>query len=272
MTDHQNLLSATNGVLLPSYIWYRSSVPENSTNGSSAFGATTTTTTTTTGLEHMDSDELLVKEWNQLSLTEREHVEEEVHGVAIYQKEDNEAFVKESLEHLEDELHKLRKRRPSYDKAVFLNPSYVKSRDFRLLFLRSEYFDTKKAAERLVGHFDLKLQLFGLDKLSRDIKLEDLPEEAVAALNCGAIQILPGKDRTGRSIICVANKYQNYNSCSLAEVSKSHQVYDNTLIALTFLTRKITLSAIKVANGFLSVYGGFRRRRITKKRSCAFGL
>jgi hypothetical protein len=202
---------------------------------------------------------LLVQEWNQLSLQEREQVQEEVHGVASYIQEE-EGFVNKCLSELDEELRNIRKR-TAYDKAFFLNPSYVEDRDFRLMFLRSEYFDAHKAANRLVDHFDLKFGLFGVEKLATDITLEDLPQDALAALNCGSIQNLPGKDRTGRSIICVANKYQKYDSCSLAEVSQKERELRGHLSApfYTAILLMLLIAFEKVANGLASVYASLGR-------------
>jgi hypothetical protein len=86
------------------------------------------------------------------------------------------------------------------------------------MFLRSEYFNSRKAARRLVDHFQLKLVLFGLEKLVTDITMDDLPDDALDCLHCGHIQILPVKDSSGRTIIFLAKKYQKYESCSLPEV------------------------------------------------------
>jgi hypothetical protein len=162
-----------------------------------------------------DPDALQINEWNQLSTLEREKVQEEIHGVAGVTQEGKE-FVDLCLTELEAEIRLIRKR-VAYDRALFLNPTYI-GRDFQLMFLRSEYFDARKAARRLVDHFQLKLVLFGIEKLVTDITLDDLPEDALDCMNCGNIQILPAKDRSGRTIVCVAQKYQKYESCSLPEV------------------------------------------------------
>jgi hypothetical protein len=164
-----------------------------------------------------DSDALLAREWNQLTLRMREQVQEEVHGVASSIQEEDE-FVNKWLIELDVELRNIRKR-SAYDKAVFLNPSYVKNRDFGLMFLRSEYFDAQKAANRLVDHFEMKLELFGVEKLATDITLEDLREDALDCLNCGTIQVLPKKDRSGRTVICALQAYQKYDTYSIPDVS-----------------------------------------------------
>ena len=70
-------------------------------------------------------------------------------------------------------------------------------------FLIASNFDPKHAAERIVRHFEIKMEIFGKQKLTKDILLSDLPEEDVAEFRNGYLQILPCPDRTGRLNICV---------------------------------------------------------------------
>jgi hypothetical protein len=219
---------------------------------------------------------LLVREWNQLTLQRREQVQEEVHGVASNIQEEDE-FVNKCLSELDEELRIIRKR-SAYDKAVFLNPSYVKNRDFGLMFLRSEYFDARKAANRLVDHFEMKLELFGVEKLAKDITLEDLREDALDCLNCGTIQVLPNKDRSGRTVICALQAYQKYDTCSIPDVSKNDVVFHWRRLSLVsyslefLMTLHISLLFMTGANGLVSVYGSLGRFRISTDGSSNLGL
>jgi hypothetical protein len=152
-----------------------------------------------------DTEAMLVDEWNQLSAQEREQIQEELHGVsdgAI--DEDSPMFVNQCLLEMEEEIKLIRKRH-AYDKALFLNPKYVKDRDFRLMFLRAECFHPRNAANRLVNFFAFKLELFGIDKLGKTkVTQEDLDKDDMHALREGRVQVLPQKDSSGRAVLVVS--------------------------------------------------------------------
>ena len=152
-----------------------------------------------TNIENMDN--LRVEELNQLSQKARERAQEEVHCVFDEFIEEDPGFVERRLAQLDDAISKSRKKF-AYNRALFLSPSYVKDRDFALMFLRSADFNPRKAAECMIAHFDLKLELFGLECLARAITLEDLNEEDMAALMAGSCQYLSEKDRGGRAVVC----------------------------------------------------------------------
>ena len=121
----------------------------------------------------VDTDSFLARELNQLSIEERSKALEEVHGIPQILNEDPEELEKQ-FEIMEKELTENIKDKKAYDRALFLSPKYVKDRSFRLLFLRAELLDGKKAAIKMVNHFQYKLELFGVEKLVKDIELEDL--------------------------------------------------------------------------------------------------
>jgi hypothetical protein len=147
-----------------------------------------------------------LKQLNLQSAQERERVLEEVHGVADSQCEETPELIDQRLHLLEEEIQ-LIKKRTSYDRALFLSPKYVLDRDFRIMFLRSELFDARKAANRLVRFFESKKELWGDDKLARPITLDDFDEDGLAFLKHGAIQVLPEKDQSGRSVFFLATKH-----------------------------------------------------------------
>jgi hypothetical protein len=148
-----------------------------------------------------DMDKMLAQEVHNLSLQERNRVYEEVHGVAEHLKEDPE-FVAHGLSEFDWHLSTIRIK-PAYDFALEQSPEYVNDRNFRLIFLRSTEFDAHKAAQKFVNHFDFKMELFGREKLARNITLDDLDGRDLIYLRSGAIQILPATDRIGRPIIFV---------------------------------------------------------------------
>ena len=78
---------------------------------------------------------------------------------------------------------------------------FVWDRKFCLKFLRADRFDSERAASRMVEYFRVKRDLFGPEKLSQEIMLEDLGNEGIQALKFGAQQILPTRDSQGRAIV-----------------------------------------------------------------------
>eukprot|EP00980_Cylindrotheca_fusiformis_P027849 scaffold22560_cov135-Cylindrotheca_fusiformis.AAC.60 len=75
--------------------------------------------------------------------------------------------------------------RASFDRAFQQDCDYVNSQ--RLKFLRAENFDPAAAASRMIAFFQIKEDLFGADKLSRDILLRDLSADDLESLRAGGI-------------------------------------------------------------------------------------
>ena len=161
-----------------------------------------------------DAGALLAQELSQLSLEERERVFEDIHGVPQLIEEEP-VFVDACLERMEAELCRIPSK-PAYERALFLAPRRVKDRKFRLMFLRAEKFDTAKAATRLVNYFDYKLELFGIDRLVKDITYDDLDEDDLATMMTGHMQFVPGNgDQAGRTILFANQtqvKYRNFRN------------------------------------------------------------
>eukprot|EP00980_Cylindrotheca_fusiformis_P027555 scaffold21162_cov83-Cylindrotheca_fusiformis.AAC.1 len=150
----------------------------------------------------MDSeyiDSIIARQLASLSVQEREKAYMDVHGVSEEVVETPQ-MIEEGLENLDRELKQL-SQKAAYDKATEMNAAYTANPDFRLAFLRSELFDIQKAAQRLVRHFHLKLDLFGEDRLVSDITQDDLSRNDILALYSGHSQVLNSKDRAGRLII-----------------------------------------------------------------------
>lgn len=147
------------------------------------------------------SDDLLAREWNEMSRKERERTQEEVHGVVSAAVEEAPEFVRKRIGQMDDEISKYRKKF-AYDRALFFSPSDVKDRNFSLLFLRAVDFHPRKAADRMIAFFELKLELFGIETLVRPITLDDITEEDKEPLEAGTHQFLPEKDRAGRAVFC----------------------------------------------------------------------
>jgi hypothetical protein len=148
-----------------------------------------------------DPNRILAKEMTELSIKEREIVFHDLHGVAEPIHEEPELIAK-SLAELDIEIANT-PNAEAYKQAERSDPQYVHRLEFRLMFLRSEKFDVKRTASRLIRHFDTKLELFGSESLAREIRYEDLNDGAVKCLKGGSFQMLPLRDRTGRAVACI---------------------------------------------------------------------
>ena len=134
-------------------------------------------------------------------MVDRENALFDVHGVSdSYQKETPE-LVARSLEELQSSIEQIKDKHAS-DIAASQDPSCVSDRVFRLKHLRSVNFDVTKAAAKFVSFFEVKLELFGIDRLTKTITLDDLDPEDMECLNSGFCTILPLQDRAGRTVVC----------------------------------------------------------------------
>jgi hypothetical protein len=104
------------------------------------------------------------------------------------------------------ELHKevfnivqLKKGRSYYKQAQEMSAEYVRAQHVR--FLRSKCYDAREAAKLLEKFFELKLNLFGVDNLARDIKMSDQAQEDIEHWKTGYVQVLPQRDLAGRKIL-----------------------------------------------------------------------
>ena len=152
------------------------------------------------------TDAELAKSLHELSAQDRNSLYEDIHGVAPVAAEDPE-LVTRRLNQLEDEIERVKDDKSAYSKALFLAPRLVKSREFRLMFLRATNYDPRQSARRIVQHFRDKARLFGEGKVGKTITLEDLNEDDMAALQSGAEQFLPVPDRAGRAVAVQARKH-----------------------------------------------------------------
>ncbi|KAL3939101.1 MAG: hypothetical protein SGARI_001493 [Bacillariaceae sp.] len=184
------------------------------------------------------SETLIASQLNQLSVNERDSVLQDIHGVAELIDE-SPSFVQQSLTSLQEELDAMvlqyQKNNPQSTCALemALNQeltaclyhsqqssfrkhsrcSLLGSTTFRLSFLRAAKFEPKNAAERIFQHFQEKLELFGPDKLTKDILIQDLDEETMECLGCGRMQLLPQRDRAVLVGIRKLHKeYRDFNS------------------------------------------------------------
>eukprot|EP00339_Tiarina_fusa_P004924 CAMPEP_0117013002 /NCGR_PEP_ID=MMETSP0472-20121206/10810_1 /TAXON_ID=693140 ORGANISM="Tiarina fusus, Strain LIS" /NCGR_SAMPLE_ID=MMETSP0472 /ASSEMBLY_ACC=CAM_ASM_000603 /LENGTH=482 /DNA_ID=CAMNT_0004716191 /DNA_START=113 /DNA_END=1561 /DNA_ORIENTATION=+ len=148
-----------------------------------------------------EADTALAREMNKLSVQERERVFDDMHGVAPVQEETPD-FVTGCLEAMDLALSLLAKvKRRALDRALFFKPSIETDKKFKLMFLRADAYDPRKAAKRMAKYFEEKLILFGEAKLTKRITLDDLTLHDIRQLNLVGCVVLPNTDQVGRPIL-----------------------------------------------------------------------
>lgn len=158
-----------------------------------------------------DVDKALAEELLKLSMTDYDKLNFEVHGLAQVDDDESEVFVQTCFGQLQAELDTqlCSKRRnkvsvEAYRQVSTVYPDYVHDPTFRLRFLRSERFDIKLTAEKIIKHFHSKCQLFGEgDVLGRDVTLADLSTADMNVLSSAFLQVLPIRDTAGRFVLVV---------------------------------------------------------------------
>jgi hypothetical protein len=157
-------------------------------------------------------DPFFIEELNGLSMKERDEIYHDVHGVLDVMNE-NPVTVRVEITRLLQQLNEMPARQKgAYLQALEQNPKYVHDEEFLLMFLRADRFNVKASALRCVSFFEHKLQLFGRDKLGRDITVDDLSDDDVACLESGYAQMLSGRDRAGRAIFCLLPMIRKYKT------------------------------------------------------------
>lgn len=143
-------------------------------------------------------DTLIANELARLSMTDRERLFCEIHGVPSKIRETSQ-LIDDSLRLLQKEIAAIHTKF-AYQQALELDPAFVQDPKFLLKFLRADRFDHVAAAKRLVKFFEAKLELFGASLLTTNITQEHLQEEDLHALYNGMGMDLPFRDRAGRLV------------------------------------------------------------------------
>lgn len=146
-----------------------------------------------------DIDKILSDELEKLTVDEREQIAYDVHGL-LRNSQSDPLDIDFRLAELEQEIRKVRNRK-DYEKAKYLNESFVSDRSFRLMFLRCDQFNVQIAAQRIVKHFEIKRELFGDKCLARTLRMSDLNEDDMEVLNSGLFHLQPTRDVAGRLVM-----------------------------------------------------------------------
>ena len=160
-----------------------------------------------------DADFIFAEQLKRMSPEDREVLQFDIHGIRETMVEETPELLARSLEEFDSKLSKYRGK-DAYQMAEAQNSRYVSDRNFRLKFLRCTKFDASWALDKFVKFFEIKLECFGPDKLTKEITLEDLDDSDIKCLESGICTLLPLRDRAGRAIICWTVKF-NSDSFSL---------------------------------------------------------
>ena len=97
------------------------------------------------------------------------------------------------------------------------------------MFLRADRYDPREAAERMIRFLDLKKELFGTQKLVKEITLDDFDEDDMETLRSGYMQVPPYKDMAGRTILVGMLKLRKMKLLPMMlktrRFQKLHQLY-----------------------------------------------
>jgi hypothetical protein len=166
-------------------------------------------------------DTILATELNKLTFLERESINEEIHGIDVDRKYNEESgsieetpeILTKSFLDLQIELEKLRSKNSGVGGSAFAynrsqemfgsmpeKGTYLNTNEIRIMFLRCERFDCKKAAIRICRFADMMYELYEDDGLERPARLSDLDDNEMVIMKKGLSQILVGRDRAGRRI------------------------------------------------------------------------
>ena len=152
-----------------------------------------------TNLKEEDVASLLTQGMTRLTFEELQQEQEVLHGVSATISEEK-VEVKVLLDKLDEHLNGM-KMGTAFSFAESLNRDFCQNYDFRMMFLRANRYVPKVAAKQIIKFLDIKLELFGLEKLTEEITLNDLTLEDKQDLLTGSFQVLPFTDRAGRRIV-----------------------------------------------------------------------
>ena len=171
----------------------------NTTTGSSPSMDTPTIHPIPTTVDGHVIDALICKEMNEMSLQERERTFDEIHGVhpIVHESPD---LIPVAVHQFQAAISRIA-HKPAYLLARQQSEAYVTSPQFALMFLRATSFDAVEAAQKCVDYCQGKLDLFGIETLTRSIQLSDLNSDDLACLKSGAYQWLSTRDSAGRCVI-----------------------------------------------------------------------
>ena len=200
-------------VVSPSPNPSRSETPSTSSPGVAVAAVVETDNNNTRSYSHSESfnpravEELLRREMEQLSVIEKENIEDEIHGYmtqspSLSSPQNNREMEELSLRQMEHEIQSLPStKKKAYEYALgSLNSQYIFDQQFRMKFLRTENFDSHAASIRFCKWLDILQEYYGDFALTRPLYMTDLGKDELRLLRLGTLQIFPTRDRAGRRV------------------------------------------------------------------------
>ena len=152
-------------------------------------------------LEKSQVEEMVSTSMNQLSAHARNRAVDELHGVE--ETDESPQKVEQLLQEMDSVLAARKEAKRPGTEAFIL--AELQDLDFvmalRLQFIRATHYEVNEAASLMLKYHEVKLKLFGYEKLTSHITLSDLCEEAIDILNSGYYQVMPFPDAVGRLIL-----------------------------------------------------------------------
>mmetsp|Transcript_40308 Transcript_40308/g.97339 ORF Transcript_40308/g.97339 Transcript_40308/m.97339 type:complete len:520 (+) Transcript_40308:97-1656(+) len=195
--------------------------------------------------ETKQTEDFLTSEFNQLSEEEQTKALNDLYCVGEELSE-NPNLIEKSLAEFEQQLRN--GNFPIIQTALKQNRSYVEDASFRLKFLRANMYNVAKSVNQMVNFLGHKATYFGVDKIARDITLEDLTQEDIELMLSGFYHIQEGTDQGGRVIVYMFNHMLGkYKAETLIRVN--YYIWFNILISLPAVQKK----------GLVAVYWDLRK-------------
>lgn len=162
-----------------------------------------------TTINESTMEKLWAKEQYEMSQGDRQAACYELHGVKSRydaSEYENPGYHYGALIKFDEELNNKKSGitdhvKRNYHRALAMNSMYVTSSDFRLRFLRAEFFDVHKAVVRFCNCLNLLVEIYGDISLVRQLFLSDLTKSERKLLKEGGMQLSPSRDSLGRRTI-----------------------------------------------------------------------
>mmetsp|Transcript_10656 Transcript_10656/g.25646 ORF Transcript_10656/g.25646 Transcript_10656/m.25646 type:complete len:754 (-) Transcript_10656:272-2533(-) len=157
-------------------------------------------------------DKTWARELSKIGRKKREAILEELHCVRSRAVPETQETIQSGLMAMELEISKIVTSSPTSEETKklleghllateILQSKYVVAPEFRLRFLRTEFFDASKAALRYFTNLNYMHKYYGESALLRSLELSDLSANQRRCLERGRFQILLNRDRMGRRIL-----------------------------------------------------------------------
>lgn len=149
----------------------------------------------------------IAREYHELPPTQQSQVWSDLtgsHAASTLQQEESPEMIQQGFHSLMEQLEKIAdSQKTAWNLAMNTCPQYALNPGFLIRFLRAERFDAVATAQRLVLHFQIKQELFGDEKLGREILLQDIREDEDDwdSMQRGFMQVLSKRDYSGRQVI-----------------------------------------------------------------------